>query len=78
MYHLTMFCFQACQKDVADIEQEWETVWEVFSELSKKLGDPAVIPYLTTPPPTLTSPLPLITVFPLLLAPPPSTVIPTL
>ena len=33
MYHLTTFCFQTYQKDIENVEREWETVWEVFSEL---------------------------------------------
>ena len=31
-------------KDITNTEREWETVWEVFSELSKNLRKPATIP----------------------------------
>ena len=40
-----MFSFQGyLPKDINNIEQEWETISEVFPELSKDLREPATIP----------------------------------
>ena len=50
------FSFHANQKNnlTADINQEWDTLWKVFSELSDNLGESATIP-LTCSPTTQTS-----------------------
>lgn len=48
---------------IANIENEWDTVWEVFPELSNNSREPAKIP-LTSPSLPAQAPPPLISALP--------------